>query len=97
MAERSAKVPTQPERVRVFLKGGLVAEGNAHKHVGGYQTRISDILNRDHNSFIALTDVTYQGPHAPPTRTDTFLVHVDDIVGVDATPGGRETPPPPAA
>lgn len=105
------KVETETERVRVFLRGGIIAQGDAHLHKGTYQTRVSDLLNRKSEGFLPLTDVTYQAPGAPPERTRAFAVHLADIVAVDLTVGSWgdeadaadaaeavvEPPPPPDA
>jgi len=101
------KVETETERVRVFLRGGIIAQGDAHLHKGTYQTRVSDLLNRKSEGFLPLTDVTYQAPGAPPEHTRAFAVHLADIVAVDLTVGAWlgddddgavvEPPPPPDA
>ena len=81
------KVETDTERVRVFLRGGIIAQGDAHLHKGTYQTRVSDLLNRKSEGFLPLTDVTYQAPGAPPQHTRAFAVHLADIVAVDLAVG----------
>ena len=102
------KVETETERVRVFLRGGIIAQGDAHLHKGSYQTRVSDLLNRKSEGFLPLTDVTYQAPGNPPQHTRAFAVHLADIVAVDLTVGSEtdeadaddavvEPPPPPDA
>jgi len=106
MAEQP-KVETETERVRVFLRGGIIAQGDAHLHKGTYQTRVSDLLNRKSEGFLPLTDVTYQAPGAPPEHTRAFAVHLADIVAVDLTVGAWldddddgavvDPPPPPDA
>ncbi len=77
------KVQTNPQRIRVFLRGGILAEGEAHVKAGAYRQRVSDLLNLQSAPFLALTDVRYQAPGTPPSHTDAFLVSIPDIVAVD--------------
>lgn len=81
MAEN--KIPTHPQRIRVFLKGGILAEGDAHVKAGAYRQRVSDLLNLQSAPFLALTNVNYQAPGSSPMHTDAFLVRIPDIVAVD--------------
>lgn len=87
------KIRTERERIRVFLRNGITAEGDAHKKPGAYQARISDMLNRDQNSFLVLTDVRYTGLNGLMTRTNAFMVHIDDVVGIDLEPASAQTRP----
>lgn len=77
------RVKTNPQRVRVFLRGGILAEGDAHVKSGAYRQRISDLLNLQSVPFLPLTDVEYRAPGQSPTRTEVFLVRIPDIVAVD--------------
>ena len=77
------KIPTHPQRIRVFLKGGILAEGDAHVKAGAYRQRVSDLLNLQSAPFLALTNVNYQAPGSSPMHTDAFLVRIPDIVAVD--------------
>ncbi len=77
------KIQTNPQRIRVFLRGGILAEGLAHVKEGAYRQRVSDLLNLQAAPFLALTEVKYQAPGTPPAHTDAFLVHIPDIVAVD--------------
>ena len=77
------RVPTTPQHVRVFLRGGILAEGDAHVRAGAYRQRVSDLLNLQSAPFLPLTDVRYQAPGTPATHTDALLVHIPDIVAVD--------------
>ena len=77
------RVPTNPQHVRVFLRGGILAEGDAHVKAGAYRQRVSDLLNLQSAPFLPLTNVRYQAPGTPATHTDAFLVHIPDIVAVD--------------
>lgn len=81
MAENN--IPTHPQRIRVFLKGGILAEGDAHVKAGAYRQRVSDLLNLQSAPFLALTNVNYQAPGSSPMHTDAFLVRIPDIVAVD--------------
>lgn len=77
------KIPTNPQRIRVFLKGGILAEGDAHVKAGAYRQRVSDLLNLQSAPFLALTNVNYQAPGSSPMHTDAFLVRIPEIVAVD--------------
>lgn len=77
------KIPTHPQRIRVFLKGGILAEGDAHVKAGAYRQRVSDLLNMQSAPFLALTNVNYQAPGSSPMHTEAFLVRIPDIVAVD--------------
>ena len=77
------RVPTNPQRVRVYLRGGILAEGDAHVKAGAYRQRVSDLLNLQSAPFLPLTNVRYQAPGTPATETAAFLVHIPDIVAVD--------------
>ena len=77
------RVPTNPQHVRVFLRGGILAEGDAHVKAGAYRQRVSDLLNLQSAPFLPLTNVRYQAPGTPATHTEAFLVHIPDIVAVD--------------
>ncbi len=77
------KIPTHPQRIRVFLKGGILAEGDAHVKAGAYRQRVSDLLNLQSAPFLALTNVNYQAPGSSPMHTDAFLVRIPEIVAVD--------------
>ena len=77
------KVPTNPQRIRVFLKGGILAEGDAHVKAGAYRQRVSDLLNLQSAPFLALTNVNYQAPGSSAMHTDAFLVRIPEIVAVD--------------
>jgi hypothetical protein len=57
-------------------------EGDLHIMAGGYQSRISDLLNRRDNKFIPITDVLFlsvRNPEDKPRHADTVLVKVDCI------------------
>ena len=77
------RVPTNPQHVRVFLRGGILAEGDAHVKAGAYRQRVSDLLNLQSAPFLPLTNVRYQAPGTPATHTDAFLVRIPEIVAVD--------------
>ena len=71
------KIPTHPQRIRVFLKGGILAEGDAHVKAGAYRQRVQSA------PFLALTNVNYQAPGSSAMHTDAFLVRIPEIVAVD--------------
>ncbi len=83
-------VPTNPVRVRMFLRGGAQLSGIAHIKAGGYQRRISDVLNLGQVKYIAVTEVEFNVQGQSPIHTQCMLVNVDEITLVDATPAGPE-------
>lgn len=82
--------PTQPVRVRVYLRSGAVITGLAHIQVGGYQKRLSDVLNMAATNYIPVTEATYTVAGGPDRTTDCILVNVSDISMVDATAASAE-------
>ncbi|MEK6536030.1 MAG: hypothetical protein AABZ63_00905 [Actinomycetota bacterium] len=57
-------------------------EGFIHIKPGGYQSRVSDLLNVKELHFIPLTQVTYHSlrrPDEPPRTSDTLIVRLDTI------------------
>lgn len=83
-------VPTNPVRVRIFLRTGAQIQGLAHIKAGGYQRRISDVLNLGQVKYIAVTEVVFSVEGQSPVRTKCMLVNVEDISLVDATPAGPD-------
>jgi hypothetical protein len=80
-----AAVRTHAVRVRVFVRNGIVVEGNAHIKPGAYQRRVSDVLNLGKLRYIAITDATYTPQNADPVATECVLINADDIVLLDVT------------
>lgn len=75
------KVETRPIRVMVTTNQYEI-QGDLHIMAGGYQSRISDLLNRRDNKFIPITNALFlsvRDPNAEPRKADTVLVKVDCI------------------
>ncbi len=79
-------VRTHNVRVRVFLRSGAIVSGTAHIQPGGYQKRLSDVLNLGQVRYIAVTGASYESGPGPVTTTDCVLVNVQDISMIDAAP-----------
>lgn len=74
-------VQTQAIRVTVITDDYEI-EGFIHIKPGGYQSRVSDMLNIKELHFIPLTHVTYkslQHPDEPPRTSDALIVRLDTI------------------
>lgn len=57
-------------------------QGDLHIVAGGYQSRISDLMNRRDNKFIPITDAIFLSvwdANAEPRHAETVLVKVDCI------------------
>lgn len=60
-------------------------QGYLHIKVGGYQSRLSDLLNAKDAKFIPITDAVYLQTHNPdgqPQHADTMIVRIDSIKAV---------------
>ena len=74
-------IQTQTVRVSVTTDDYEI-EGFIHVKPGGYQSRVSDLLNVKELHFIPLTQVTYHSlrrPDEPPRTSDTLIVRLDTI------------------
>jgi hypothetical protein len=74
-------IQTQTVRVSVTTDDYEI-EGFIHVKPGGYQSRVSDLLNVKDLHFIPMTQVTYQSlrhPDEPPRTSDTLIVRLDTI------------------
>lgn len=79
-----AKVPTKPVKVTITTDDFLI-QGYLHIKVGGYQSRISDLLNNKDARFIPITDAEFVDINnrvEPPQYTDTMIVRIDSIKAV---------------
>ena len=57
-------------------------EGFLHIKPGGYQSRVSDLLNAKGLQFVPVTHVTYRSlrhPEEPARHGDTLIVRLDSI------------------
>lgn len=85
-----AKVPTKPIKVMITTDDYEI-QGYLHIKVGGYQSRLSDLLNAKDTKFIPVTDAVYlsvTNPDGRPQQADTMIVRVDTIKAV--VPDTRE-------
>jgi tRNA A58 N-methylase Trm61 len=76
-----AKVETHPIGVMITTREYEI-QGDLHIMAGGYQSRISDLLNRRDNKFIPVTDAVFlsvRNPTSEPRHAETVLVKVDCI------------------
>lgn len=75
------KVATTPIRVMVSTREYEI-QGDLHIVAGGYQSRISDLMNRRDNKFIPITDAIFLSiwdTDGEPRHAETVLVKVDCI------------------
>lgn len=85
-----AKIPTKPIKVMITTDDYEI-QGCLHIKVGGYQSRLSDLLNAKDTKFIPVTDAVYLGinnPDGQPQHADTMIVRIDSIKAV--VPDTRE-------
>lgn len=76
-----SKVQTQPVKVTVTTDDFEI-EGFMHVKPGGYQSRISDLLNIREQRYIAITDATYRklsDPVGAARQARTMIVRLDTI------------------
>lgn len=73
----------QTEAVRVIITtDDDVIEGFLHIKPGGYQSRVSDLLNAKELHFLPITNATCQSlrlPDTPPRKLPTVIIKVDAI------------------
>lgn len=84
------KVPTYPIKVLVSTREYEI-QGYLHIMAGGYQSRISDLLNKRDSKFIPITDAIFMSvrdPHGEPRQAEVVLVKVDCIEMI--VPDARE-------
>ncbi|MHB0914156.1 MAG: DUF6812 domain-containing protein [Thermoleophilia bacterium] len=75
------KVATTPIRVMVSTREYEI-QGDLHILAGGYQSRISDLMNRRDSKFIPITDAIFLSiwdANGEPRHAETVLVKVDCI------------------
>jgi hypothetical protein len=77
-------VPTKP--IKVLITTDLeVIQGYLHVKVGGYQSRISDLLNAKDIKFLPITDAVFlnvNNPKKEPDQVETIIVRIDSIRSV---------------
>jgi hypothetical protein len=79
-----AKVPTKPIKVSITTDDYEI-QGYLHIKVGGYQSRLSDLLNAKDAKFIPVTDAVYLGvnnPEGTPAHADTMIIRISSIKAV---------------
>ena len=75
------KVATSPLKVLVTTEDYEI-RGLMHTRPGGYQSRISDLLNLKDLHYIPITQATYRSlrhPDEPPRKAWTLIVRLDTI------------------
>lgn len=99
-----SKIETHPIRVIITTDNHEI-EGFMHIKPGGYQSRISDLLNMQNLKYIPITHATIQNlaqVHKAPRQVDTLILRLDTIKMVTplsddgtqhAEPGPDQTPP----
>jgi hypothetical protein len=78
------KVPTKPVKVMITTDDYEI-QGYLHIKVGGYQSRLSDLLNAKDTKFLPVTDVVFLGvnnPEGEPTSADTMIIRIESIKSV---------------
>lgn len=77
----SSKIHTEAIKVTVTTEDYEI-EGFMHVRPGGYQARISDLLNIKELHYVPITDATYRKldkPNAPVQKTQTLIIRLDTI------------------
>ncbi len=93
VAALGAQVPTRAVRVLITTDDYEI-EGDMHIKPGGYQSRISDLLNARDLHYLPVTSVVFRRRGAesePPRRADTVILRRDTIkmvVPLDGTSEG---------
>jgi len=75
------RLETKPIRVLVTTDDYEI-DGYMHIKPGGYQSRVSDILNVKGLHYIPLTDATYRSlhhPEEPVRKVPTLIIRMDTI------------------
>lgn len=69
-------------------------DGYMHIKPGGYQARLSDLLNIRELQYVPITDATFRSikhPEEPPRTAQTLIIRVDTIkMVVPLNSDGRE-------
>lgn len=74
-------IQTKPIKVMIATDDYEI-EGNMHIKPGGYQSRLSDLLNAKELHYIPVTDVVFRKirhPDEPPRHADTVIIKMDTI------------------
>ena len=77
----NSKIPTNAIRVIITTDDDII-DGYLHIKPGGYQSRVSDLLNAKELRFVPITDATCQSlalPDSPPRQLSTVIIKVDTI------------------
>lgn len=75
------RIETEPVHVKVFTDDHEI-EGYVHVKPGGYQARVSDLLNHREIRYIPITNATYRSlhdPEDPSHEAETLIVRIDTI------------------
>ena len=76
-----ARIQTQAIKVMITTDDFEI-EGFMHIKPGGYQSRVSDLLNAKGQQYVPLTQVTYRNLHHPgeqPRTAETMILRIDTI------------------
>lgn len=75
------RIQTQPIRIMVTTDDHEI-EGYMHIKPGGYQSRISDLLNAKELHFVPITEAVYRSlrhPEQPSRQAATLIIRLDTI------------------
>lgn len=89
------KIKTQPTKVLITTDDYEI-QGLVHIKPGGYQSRVSDLLNARDLHFIPITQATYRSlrhPGEAPRQARTVIVRLDTIKMVVPEDDGPGTTP----
>lgn len=77
----NSKIQTDAIRVIITTDDDII-EGFLHIKPGGYQSRVSDLLNAKELRFVPITNATCQSlvlPDSPPRKLATVIIKVESI------------------
>ncbi len=76
-----SSIQTKPIKVLITTEDYEI-EGFMHIKPGGYQSRISDLLNMKELHYIPVTQATFRKlrhPDEPPRHADTLILKLDTV------------------
>ncbi len=91
----SEKIRTKPMKVTVVTDDYEI-HGLMHIKPGGYQSRVSDLLNARDLQFVPITQATYRNlrhPEEPARKAWTLIIRLDYIKMVVPEDGEDSVPP----
>lgn len=75
----AAHVDTEVVHVTMRMKSGAEVEGHVHLRPDGYQSRVSDLLNRANFSFLPVTNATLHRTDGSRHHAGCIIVGTDEI------------------